>query len=207
MDVAQEVLERLDENRPEWFHGELKLAPSTVMPVALFGRVSLSAKLIEVGHPDLIAFAIAFAFASDFGARLMRGVTAWTEPAEAKLEALPDWLGVSLALPLGAAGVAASLVGTAAEMGAFERESIRKAVAWVNAAGFDARAGSRYFREGFGIQRDYVEPKPTWKTKAMGAALKPSMFVLDRIRKGPDVFLTNAERAEFVEEICVDLGI
>jgi hypothetical protein len=154
-----------------------------------------------------MAFAFAFAVASDFVTRLVRGVAAWTEPAEAKLEALPDWLGVSLALPLGAAGLAASWVGTAAEMGAFERESIRRAVAWVNSAGFDARAGSRYFVEGFGVQRDCVKPKPTWKTKAIGAALKPSMFVLDHIRKGPEVFLTNSERAQFVEEICVELGI
>ncbi len=207
MEAAQEVLQQLEKNRPEWVRNEVKLVSVAAVSGSIFGLVSLSSKLKEDGDPGLLAFAMAHALSSDFAARIMRGSAAWIEPVADKLDDWPEWMGAALALPLGAVGVGASVVGTTAEIGEFERDSIRKAVAWVHSAGFDARAGIRFFEEGFTAFRDHVEAKPTWKIKALRAALKPSELVLERIRKGPKAFLTNAERAEFVEEICVELGI
>ncbi len=207
MDVAQTVLAQLDECRPEWVRNEVKLVSVGGLPGSIFGLVSLSARLKQDGDPNLLAFAMAHGLASDLLVRILRGSVDWSEPSLAKLEGLPEWLGLALAAPLSAVGFGASIIGTTVEIGTFERESIRRATTWAAAAGFDPRAGARYFSEGFTPLRDYVEPKPTWKNTALRAALKPSEFVMHRIRTGPEAFLSNAERAEFVEEICAELGI
>lgn len=203
---CQAVLERLMSGLPPRIGETVKLSSVGASATgAAFGQVVVGREL-EGCEDDAIAFAMAFALATDVFRRLAdessRALP--VEKVDAVASGLPDWAQVGVGVGLGGASAAAGTLKVSGDMlfriGEVEREAMVQALSWMRAAGYSEGGAIGFYEHRQAPQRQRQVVPLKGAARALVAGLKVMSAVTSPFRRGEAVFESDEARIEFVRE-------